>query len=234
MLKILDGIPVDNGANDEGDSACRWGLLQWADFTAEPMCQPERFMTGWGLCRRSPRQVPWDNPYNFTRDQLVPFVAGLWALGRQDLIRQIFWRHASRLFFCQNFERDAVGTTKYPWPHKFVDDDGKTKWRLFDFADPLLPDVIWYLIRAANLWPLYPFALIGVPWFIFSLSLHAKSEHKEHNQVICQAAICGPYFIRNFVEMVPQWREDLRAYWSGWRNQPEISELIIYKVESIT
>lgn len=228
MIKVIDGVPVDNGANDQGDSARAWGILQLVQYTGEPLCPPERFMAGWGLARRSPAQIPWNNPWNFTRDQLMCLVAGFYVLGRYDLIRQLFWRHLLRFFFCQNFERDYVGTKKYPWPHSFINDKGEREFRWFDFADPLSFDQIWVLIRAGRLWYLYPFGIIGLPVFYVKLLLMNSKSHAdvELNQLFCQCFIAGKFFIKMFKD-IPDWELSFKKYWCGWRVSCEIAEKLI-------
>lgn len=228
MIKIIKGVPVDNGANDEGDAANRWGLLQLVQFSTETLCPPERFMAGWGLARRSPEQQPWNNPWNFTRDQLICFVAGLEAIKRHDLIRQLFWRHFIRFFFCQNFERDRKGTKKYPWPHRFINDKGETEFRWFDFADPLFIDQICMLILGGRLWYLYPFVLIGNAVLFFRLKVTMKKDQSENelNQLFCQCWVTGRWAVRMF-KKIPGWENSFKNYFCGWRNQCEIGEVLI-------
>jgi hypothetical protein len=48
---------------------------------------------------------------------MAPIVGVLAAHGYTRECQQIFWQTAKRLFFAQNIERDAPGTTKFPWPH---------------------------------------------------------------------------------------------------------------------
>jgi hypothetical protein len=228
MIKVIAGVPVDNGANDEGDSARAWGLLQMVQYTAEPLCPPERFMAQWGWARRSPGQKPWDNRWNFTRDQLKCLVAGFVALGRHDLVRQLFWQHLLRLFFCQNFQRDYEGSWKFPWPHWFTNDRGEREFRAFDFADPLFLDDIWILIRGGRMWYFYFFGLIGIPLFWLRLGIMARSSKAdvELNQLFADCFVAGRWAMKKFKE-IPDWEISFRKYWCGWRLQCELAEKLI-------
>lgn len=73
---------------------------------------------------RHPYQETWNNPNNFTRDQLICLIAGLasYSRGYINLLRGGFWAHAKRCFFCQNIERDKRGSRKHLWPHEFYRD----------------------------------------------------------------------------------------------------------------
>lgn len=219
-----------NETQDGGDSAMRAGMI--AQFYGGFFTPRIKYYEQNGVCVRHPIQVPWNNPKNFTRDQLIPLVAGLNVGGYQDAVKRIFWSHAKRAFLCQNSERDYPGSTKYPYPHTFINDRGQQEKRSFDFADPLLPDHIWHLIKCARLYYLYPFALVGIPWLILSIFVHARSSHKEHNQIISMVKVQGAWAVKLFKRWTPSWREDLREYW-GSRNEMEYADLIIKDLEEV-
>ena len=128
MIYLDDsGYPLSQGL-DGGDSAVRAGILV--------MTNPETPLSlipyeNKGLLTRHPEQFPWNNPNNFTRDQLIPMLAGLYARSQtgyflseyyQALIKRVFKTHAKRLFFSQSIERDKPGSTKRLWPHDFYKD----------------------------------------------------------------------------------------------------------------
>jgi hypothetical protein len=183
-----------------------------------------------GVCVRHPTDAPWNNPKNFSRDQLIPLVAGFYGRDLTEKAKRVFWAHAKRFFFCQNSERDVPGSTKYPWPHSFVNDKGQEETRKFDFRDFLMPDGVFHLIKCARIYPLYLFGLIGLPWLALSIYGHSKSSHKEHNQILCQCKVAGKWALRLFVKLVPNWKEDLREYY-GSRNEMEYADIIIQDVE---
>ncbi len=220
------GLPVDR-TMDGGDSAMRAGMLA----TFSNIRVADRYETN-GICVRHIADYPWNNPWNFSRDQMIPLVAGLYFTGKYKAVRRIFWRSVFRLFFAQNFERDYPGTTKLPWPHKFINDKFRVEKRLFDFADPLAPDHIWHLIKCGRLWFLYPFAVIGLPWFALSVALHGRSKHREHNQVICMCMVQGPWAVKLFTKLVPSWERDVRWYWDS-RKENKYADLICERIAAV-
>ena len=221
------GFLVDE-TSDGGDSAMRTGMLALFRIERAPLLH---YYEHEGQCVRHPLDKPWNNPKNFTRDQLIPLTAGFYADGMITQARRVFWAHAQRGFFCQNFERDYPGSTKRPYPHTFTNDKGQNESRIFDFADPLMPDHIWHLIKCAKLYPLYWFAVIGIPFFVLSMFFHSLSAHREHNQIIAMAKVQGRWAELLFRVMTHNWREDLRQYW-GPRNEIEYAEMIIEDLDS--
>lgn len=226
-----EGFPR-NETMDGMDSAMRAGMLATCSFIGRIRMDLSRYEKFDGLLCRHPLHSPSDNVWNFTRDQLIPLTAGMYFQHQHDIVRRVFYAHLGRFFFCQNFERDKPGSTKHPWPETFVDDDGTTKRRIFDFADPLMPDHVWHLVRAGRIWFLYWLAPIGIPWFIGSLFFHSRSSHKEHNQIICMAKVQGKWAVKLFKKMVPNWSHDVWEYWNS-RNEPEYARLIIDDLENV-
>jgi len=76
--------------------------------------------------RRHPFMEPANNPKNFSKDQLIPLMGGLYKLGDTFYTRQIFWKLFRRGFFCFNTERDWPGSKKYSLPHYFYKDSFPT------------------------------------------------------------------------------------------------------------
>lgn len=222
------GYPTDQ-TSDGGDSAMRAGMLALLRFDHSLRL---REYEKDGYCVRHPTAIPWNNPNNFTRDQLIPLTAGFYAAEMKEQARRVFFSHAKRLFFAQDIERDYPGSTKHPYPHTFTNDKGEKETRLFDFRDPLLPDHIFHLIKCARLYPLYIFGLIAIPWFILSMFLHGRSSHKEHNQIIAMAKVQGRWAEKLFMKWTPTWKEDLREYWDS-RNEIEYAEYIIQDMEEV-
>lgn len=219
---------------DGGDSANRAGL--------HALCTPSNAMTaklrGYevqpGILTRHPLQYPWDNPWNFTRDQLLPFVAGCWKQRHWGIARRVFWAHAKRLFFCQNFERDAPGTTKYPWPHEVQPNKwGKYEERSFDFADILMPNDIGHLILCGRMWYLYWLLPVTHCFLLFAVVGHClwhKSD--DETQIIAECIVAGAPFVRLYKRLKPTWRESLQRYWCGWREEQTLCSMIIWEVET--
>lgn len=196
--------PVNN-TKDGADSAVRVGIIATGEHNTLVMhdLYPQvsriiNYVKASGICVRHPKFNPW----NFTRDQLDCLIAGLYAIGEYELVRQIFWAHFRRGFFAQNFERDIPGSTKHLWPHEFFKDSTpytttylksfnwktlkfegilKRAWNEYadrveektaDFADPVFGS-IWHMIKAGKMWYFYWFAIIGIPLYILNVNLQA-------------------------------------------------------------
>ncbi|MES3037216.1 MAG: hypothetical protein V4736_04840 [Bdellovibrionota bacterium] len=210
---------------DGGDSASRNGMLAtfdtrftWMTSAFEPYFN--------GLCVRHPCQSPWSNPNNFTRDQLIPLVSGMHRNNEHSATKRIFWAHAKRFFLCQNIERDYKGISrKYPFPHRYREfDKNEIKFSFFDYRDPLMPDDIWHLARCAGFRWHWIVGIIGAPWLALTIFLTRRGEI---NSLLCKAKVAGPFFIRLVKKYIPHWEDLNRHYWSGWRDQAEIAEIII-------
>ena len=85
------GFPVDE-TGDGGDSAMRHGML----CVFERVTQHPYTMLGYevnesGWLKRHPTQEPWNNPKNFTRDQLIPAITGAYAMGETKLCRRVLY-----------------------------------------------------------------------------------------------------------------------------------------------
>lgn len=224
----VHGFLVDQ-TGDGGDSAMRAGIS--SAFGVEFLSKPWAYVNDQGICVRHPVQKPWDNPNNFSRDQLICLVFGLKREGRLTSLNAIFWSHAKRLFFCQNIDRDRRFSRKHPYPHSY-EENGKIVRKLFDYRDPLLPHDVWYLIKCAEIKWLYPFAVIGIPSFIIALFIHTRSKWNEDNQIICQCFANGSWAVKLFKWLKPNWKNSVAHYWLS-RNEPYFSEIIIRKTENI-
>lgn len=197
-------------SGDGGDSAHLSGLFVISTHYHIGM---HKFLHhGQGI--RHPKQFPWTNPNNFSRDQLMPLVAGLYVENKHLEIKKLFFTHMKRLFFCQNIDRDIPGSSKKPYPHKV-----NNKWRIFDYRDPLMPHHIYALASAAkiNLWPLYPLAIITLVIEILSFRFTKNAD---------QGALIATCYIMKelklFKKLNPKWNEKLKAYFLGWRRQSSL------------
>jgi len=127
IFRDSHGLIVDSNG-DAGDSARAAGIVDL--FSNNQPTQSWIYVgsvTGLGV--RHPYQAPWDNPKNFTRDQQICLMAGLWAARdatSKRLAKKMFWSSFRRGFFCQNIERDSDGSKKYLWPHEFYKDSRPT------------------------------------------------------------------------------------------------------------
>jgi hypothetical protein len=205
------GFPVDQ-TSDGGDSTVRAGLLvmcnhkmaQNIDMSKYEVKDTEHIFGG--QFTRHPYQEPWNNPKNWSRDQMMPFIAGLHAKQIQKPIEEFFYHRLSKCFFMQNTERDAKGTTKYPWPHMV---DGKKRW--FDYADPLMPNHIGAIILAGRMTGWYWFLLFAYPFHLLFLVLHSFGNHYEENQQIAECYLYGT--LKWYKKIHKRWEAVSRQYW---------------------
>jgi hypothetical protein len=226
MIRFDDkGYPVE-ARYDGGDSAVRIGLLALCGKETN-IDKVESYEVTPGMLVRHPIQYPWNNPKNFSRDQLMCYLAGIDKLELRDLAKRIFWSRAKSLFFAQNIERDVPGSTKYPYRHCFARmEDGVEECRNFDFADPLMPNNVWAMIKAARIYWLYPFALIGIPFFVLTLVIHSLGNHYEENQLISECAINGKWAIILFNLINKKWKDVSFKYWSD-RDEIEYHNMLV-------
>lgn len=200
---------------DGGDSAARTGIMA---LCGSPEDRQVIFMFEQvGLGMRHPYQVPWNNVWNFTRDQLTCLAAGLKAAALvtpSSACQRLYKSHKDRGWRAQNREKDVVGSVK-SWP---------------DGPDWLAPDIRLHLRLCADI----PSKWYLIGWAFLWLSLIYNTKIKpnaEQNQFICQVIIAGPKWVKRYKRMHKSWRENLQSYWNGWRDQKEISEAMINKLE---
>lgn len=221
-------------SGDGGDSARAHGivdcfdhyLLQWKNHGAG------KFVLDSGLAVRHPTQAPWNNPLNFSRDQLMCLVAGLSVNAALMLLNT----HKKRFWFCQNIERDWPGTRKRPYPHKMTGGDpvDEGKWRMFDYADPLLPHHVLHLYRCAKIKPPLFIKVFGTILFWLSIRFVSKKIDSEQNQLQCMVKTAGQYWIDLYKKCNPMWKLQTKYYWNDERNCPEIYNIIFNGLDNIT
>lgn len=211
-------------SGDQGDSAVRSAMAEITGMSYEPLHLYEAPFKS-GMLRRSPAQEPWNNVKNFSRDQMLPLVAAMSKRCMYSTIQRFFYKRMKSLFFMQNTERDVPGSTKYPWPHKVKSlGDKEETTRLFDYADPLLPQHIWHIIMAGRIYWAYPFAIIGIPCYLLDLAVHSLSNSKyEENQHIAMAYVSGDWAMKLFKKWNKNWETVSERYWSD-RNEIEYHE----------
>jgi hypothetical protein len=198
--------------HDGGDSVNRTAIMAICGST-EDADLLGLFSVG-GIMVRHPYQEPWNNPNNCSRDQLIPYVAALWAWEKKEAAQLVLLATMNRKWRCQNTERDEPGTIK--------------KW--YNGADWLAPDHRLHLKLAAG-------ALIADATFLERTWLDASifwstkvKPESEQNQIICQCLVAGPEYVKKYAAMHPNFEGSLRRYWGTWRDQREIAELLINKV----
>jgi hypothetical protein len=238
-------LPV-NEHQDGGDSCVRAGLLAMMNPSEVNRDLLYKYEAAPGMFVRHPIQVPWNNKFNFTRDQMMCLLAGIKATGAHDLARRMFWSRLKAFCFSQSSERDVVGSKKWLWPHsnwkdsvptphtfkyKTINDvviNGEVKFtaehKIADWADPLFPNHMGTIIIAGKMWYLYPLLVIAYPVHLLFLWLHSKSKHYEENQMISECSIFGTKEILK--KLKPHWIENSRKYWQD-RNEIEYHNMLV-------
>ncbi len=237
------GYLVDESA-DGGDSAHFAGLA--ALFGMGETKNLLDYEVAPGILVRHPIQSPWNNPKNYTIDQLAPFVAGCKIAGYTKLVRRVFWAHVKRFFFAQNFERDKPGSKKYLWPHEFYKDSNpdtttrvrgfnprlnsrkaRIESRILDFADPMGLSDVWHLILCAEMKWLYWFGLIGYPALAISVFFAGLSRSNDTGRILAKAKIGGRFFIWLFKKTKTGWKDSLESSWVRDRHMPNLANAIV-------
>lgn len=68
-------------------------------------------------------------------------------------------------------------------------------------------------------------------WFWAELWFSAKVKPLEElNQIFCQLMIADPKFIKWYCKANPVWQSAVTDYWNLWRNEPELANLMIQKI----
>ncbi len=89
---------------DGGDSAHRTGVLAFCNSSKDQGNLPKYLLPD-GLMVRHPAQVPWNNPKNCSRDQLIGYLAGCWRAQLFDIAKVLYANTTSQRvppFTCQN------------------------------------------------------------------------------------------------------------------------------------
>ena len=215
-----------NQTLDGMDSAFRAGIMATFNFDINNNYKIKDYVDGKGICRRHPHHFPSNNPGNFSKDQLIPLMSGLYTYKEYETNRLIFKATAKRLFFAQNFERDEPGTKKHPYPEWIRSGDPQDigDLRLFDFADPLLfPHYLWFFARCSKLKSLeLIFAPIGFLFILASIIMAILQDpKKEINQLVCMVKVLGLGKMLNLIH--PDWMGSVGRYWFN-RNELEYAE----------
>lgn len=94
--------------------------------------------------------------------------------------------------------------------------------------DALGTDVRLYLYHVAGVTPSYEILNQGRKWMEVSMWWNTEVEtDEEMNQFTCMCVRLGNPYAKELVENHPDIKSNLRKYWSGWRDQPEIAEILI-------
>lgn len=105
-----------------------------------------------GMFCRHPRQSWTISKYSPSRDQHISNMVALGFRGNKKIILRFLLRHIARLGFFPNIMQEFEPDWDQSWRN----------WQLkAKFPDITSPEHIGMFIRALNLWPLYPFLILG-------------------------------------------------------------------------
>lgn len=203
---------------DGGDSAARTGILAMCGSLTDRLKMP--YFEYFGILKRHPSKHPYNDPRSFSRDQLLQFTAGYLntdaPIRYPYTARRIFWAHAKRGFFCQN--ELTIDLQPKPW---------------YARRDILTPSHIAHLLKVAQIPWLNWFVVLARLWLILDILWSTKVRPwDESNQIICMCASeKSNWALKLYTKWHPNWRHTILGYWSGWRNQEEISDTLIRYIE---
>lgn len=218
---FLDNYQLPASRDDVMDSCVRISIISLQGGHDEQVNLYEKD----GYVYRHPYTAHANNKWNCTPDQIK-----MWLMATKDVkaVRRVFWRHVQRLGFSQDFQRDAVGTWKYPWPHKMTGGDpvDEGKWRMFDFATPTLPAQWGMMIIKGRFILLYPLLIFCILFHFFGLLLTNITKPFEVNQLFAESVVYKTIWFFNHLKWVPISYE----YW-GVRDEPEYHTIILKTVK---
>lgn len=216
MIFNENGFPRPSGATDFLDSAHLAGLMAFVGhekMSYKKLVEYFDFKTL--LATRCPEDnsgLDPSNPNNFTRDQLICYLAGIRVSETQSnaIPYALLMKARSRGYRAQNTEKDIPGSTK-----KFPDG-----------PDILDPSHIGYMKICAGLKANWFERL----WMLARIKIASKfSPLKEPNNIIVMSIVYGYADILKKSNL--QIFQAIREYWSGWRSEPELAEMLIKKLQ---
>lgn len=212
MIFDQHGLPKDNGATDYMDSCRLAGLL--ATFNHPKAVNMTTYLTPYGDGLRHPYEPTASNPRNFTRDQLIPLATGLYMQNKEACVGKLYYGAVERGYRAQNTEADVPGSVK----------------RFPDGADILAPHDMSLLNKCAG----GAITTLGRVFMVMSILGNALfTPRRESNQLLCALKVYGPSWMRFYKRVTPRWREAIKDYWCGWRDEPELAKYLITEVEKI-
>lgn len=199
---------------DGGDSAMRTGLLAFCGSHQDAELLPDfEVPKESGIMVRHPFQhiLPnkcWNDPGNCSRDQLIPFIAGCWRIGRTEIVQRLLAQHLARGLLCQNIYNDCPDNAR-------------------KLPDPLGPHEVMFMRACAGdalamIDPIGQLSLLA--------AIRALPTNAEPNAMIVESIVCcqlDAYIARHG----KTYKSVLRHYWGEQRGQLEIAETLISVVE---
>ncbi len=214
MIFNENGFPKPTGATDWMDSAHLAGLMAFVDHEKMSLNTLREYTyTESGEAVRCPEDYSGlcpANTKNFTRDQSICLLAGYYSYKMSLITRSLLEQAKARGYRAQNTEKDVPGSTK-----KFPDG-----------ADILDPSHVGYMKICAGLKASWFERL----WMLARIKIASRfSPLKEPNNIIVMSIVYG--YADVLRRSNPQIYEAIRLYWCGWRNEPELAEMLIKKLK---
>ena len=184
------GLPKENGASDKMDSARLAGLMASIGMKVQ-LSRYIKYLNHLNAVGvRHPSEQPARNYKNFTRDQLLCLVAGLYFNKEYSTVDDLRTTIKLNNYRCQNTEYDYPGTTK-SFPNG---------------PDLLMPSHISHLRMCAGLNP----TILGKIWLRAEIIYNAfVTPLAEPNQLICMLLVSGVDDLRLWTRLNKKWREAL-------------------------
>lgn len=212
---IVQHDPNQPTYSDGGDSASRTGIMAMCGSIQDQVLLREFDLEFNGHLKRHPFQEPYNDYRSFTRDQLLPFMAGAYRANKQLLTFHVFYFYFKRFFICANT----------------ITDQGKPK-KWWD-RDLLSPSHIGHLIICSKMYILYPFLLFSyLDIFIDILWACFVAPKDESNQILSMLDVYGTFYLRIYCKLHPDWKNTVSDYWGYWRDQKEIGDALIKYIEN--
>lgn len=95
-LGIVGQLQEENHI-DSGDSAHRTGVLSFCNSQQDIRILPQFEKDG--IMVRHPKQVPWNNWKNCSRDQLTGYISGCWRSNQNEIVSRLLEKHKIEIIF---------------------------------------------------------------------------------------------------------------------------------------
>jgi hypothetical protein len=156
-----------------------------------------------GRIVRHPYDPKWCDPGRTSRDQIDCAIAGLYSVNRTDLCRKVLKAYAKRGFFCNK-------------------------------------DILWFdsfcslVLSASSRRAKYFLNVLFFPIYIFAIAWNCWiTPNHEQNQIISRIIVGGKIYLWIYTKLHPDYKKALKDYWNGWRMMPELSDMMINKIEAL-
>lgn len=197
---------VDPSYMDGGDSARSTGIMALCE-NYEDRVHLQLFFK-FETCDpvRHPYQKPYNDPKEMSRDQLICLSAGCYEPTSTVASRSLAkWYDSRKSWFLNN---DLLSPSH--WFHIYccchVDRNADLRTILFRYISAvfLLADILWSTKIKPN---------------------------AEQNQIQCMVIVRGKWWLNLYCKLHPDWKKSVRDYFDSWRDQHEIGEALIKKVQ---